>query len=316
MRQRPTAVASVAVLLVAGLLAAGCDNGPKGATVGNPGGTGTPTAATTATYPTYVAMGDSYTAAPGVPTTEPDDGCLRSNGNYPSILASHLMGTTFVDVSCSAATTLSLTGVQRTSDHANPPQFNALHPDTSLVTIGIGANDFDLFSILISVCAQLALADADHAPCHDYMLANGAHGKDLLISKIGKIQVRVAAALNRIHDRAPDAQVVLVGYPQVVPAKGTCKILPLAKGDYPYVRSILVKLDAAMKTAARRGKATYVDVLEASEGHDICAGRDAWVNGIATDVNRAVAFHPFPEEQQAVADLITQALHLTPGTSP
>jgi len=102
--------------------------------------------------------------------------------------------------------------------------------------------------------------------------------------------------------------VVLVGYPQAVPAKGRCKILPLAKGDYPYVRSILVALDKALATAAKKGKATYVDLLGPSKGHDICAEDDAWVNGIATDVNRALAFHPFAEEQQAVADLVLKAL--------
>jgi lysophospholipase L1-like esterase len=313
MRLRPPNLATaaiVAALLAISLTAAGCDNGPKGATVGNPSGTGTPTAGTTTTYPSYVALGDSYTAAPGVPTTEQEDGCLRSDGNYPSLLASRLPGTRFVDVSCSGASTRSLTGEQRNADHAYPPQFNALQPDTSLVTIGMGGNDLELFNTLISVCAQLGLGDPQHAPCRDYMLANGPHGKDLLVSKIDRIQARVTSSLKQIHDRAHDAKVVLVGYPQLVPAKGRCKILPLAKGDYPYVRSILVKLDGAMRAAATKGGATYVDVLRASKGHDICAGKDAWVDGIATDVNRALAFHPFPEEQQAVADLIAQALQL------
>ena len=63
-----------------------------------------------------------------------------------------------------------------------------------------------------------------------------------------------------------------------------------------------------MREAAGKGKATYIDVLEASAGHDICAGADAWVNGFDTDVTRALAFHPFAEEQQAVADLILAKL--------
>ena len=49
-------------------------------------------------------------------------------------------------------------------------------------------------------------------------------------------------------------------------------------------------------------------MAKASAGHDICAGADAWVNGINTDLTRAVAFHPFAEEQQAVADLILDEL--------
>ena len=67
-------------------------------------------------------------------------------------------------------------------------------------------------------------------------MSDAGKKKDLLVEKIDKIGARVKAALDGIHDRAPQARVVLVGYPQPVPAEGTCQILPIAKGDYPYVR--------------------------------------------------------------------------------
>jgi hypothetical protein len=102
--------------------------------------------------------------------------------------------------------------------------------------------------------------------------------------------------------------VVLVGYPQPLPGKGTCRILPLAKGDYPYVRGLVVELNDAMRAAARKAEADFVDLLKVSRGHDICAGPDAWVNGVNTDLMRALAFHPFAEEQQAAADLILKKL--------
>jgi hypothetical protein len=51
-------------------------------------------------------------------------------------------------------------------------------------------------------------------------------------------------------------------------------------------------------------------MVKVSKGHDICAGPDAWVNGSNTDLTRAIAFHPFAEEQQAVADLIMRKLDL------
>ena len=104
--------------------------------------------------------------------------------------------------------------------------------------------------------------------------------KDLLVEKIDKIGDRVKAALKGIHDRSPQARVILVGYPQPVPAKGTCRILPIAKGDYPYVRGLVVKLNDALRTAAKKAKADFVDMVKASKGHDICAGPDAWVNGV------------------------------------
>ena len=298
---RTVAVLALAVL---GALTA-CDDGPPSATVGNP----QPTAATPgqgSPYPTYVALGDSYSAAPGVPQTEQETGCLRSNGNYASLVANQLESA-FVDVTCSGASTVSLVGAQHTADHVIPPQFAALSEDTSLVTLGIGGNDLKLFEAMVGACGQFGLSDPDGSPCRDYM-SDAGEKKDLLLEKIDKIGVRVKAALKGIHDRAPQARVILVGYPQPVPAKGTCRILPIAKGDYPYVRGLVVKLNDALRTAAKKAKAGFVDMVRASKGHDICAGQDAWVNGVNTDLMRALAFHPFAEEQQAAADLIMKKL--------
>lgn len=298
--------AFAAMALVAALVLTACEDGPPGASVGNPEAGATVTRASDLAYPTYVALGDSYTAAPGVPQTEQETGCLRSNGNYASLVANQLKSD-FVDVSCSGATTVSLIGAQHTGVQVYPPQFAALSADTSLVTLGIGGNDLKLFQTMVGTCGQFALSDPDGAPCRDYMLDAGKK-KDLLVEKIDKIGDRVKAALKGIHDRAPQARVILVGYPQSVPAKGTCRILPIAKGDYPYVRGLVVKLNDALRAAAKKAKAGFVDMVKASKGHDICAGQDAWVNGVNTDLMRALAFHPFAEEQQAAADLIMKKL--------
>jgi lysophospholipase L1-like esterase len=289
-------------------VAAGCDDGPPGASVGNPSASSTPSRASDLPFPTYVALGDSYTAAPGVPQTEQETGCLRSNGNYASLVANQLESD-FVDVSCSGASTVSLVGAQHSGDHVSPPQFAALSADTSLVTIGIGGNDLQLFQQMVGTCGQLGLSEPDGSPCRDYM-ADAGKKKDLLVEKIDKIGGRVKAALNGIHDRSPRARVILVGYPQPVPAKGTCRILPIAKGDYPYVRGLVAKLNDTLRTAAKKAKVGFIDMVKASKGHDICAGQDAWVNGVNNDLMRAIAFHPFAEEQQAAADLIMKKLNV------
>ena len=44
-----------------------------------------------------------------------------------------------------------------------------------------------------------------------------------------------------------------------------------------------------------------------SRGHDVCSD-DPWVNGAVTQPTRALAYHPFAVEQQAVADLVRDAL--------
>ena len=68
-------------------------------------------------------------------------------------------------------------------------------------------------------------------------------------------------------------------------------------------------LGKATKAAAMASGAGYVDLLEASRGHDVCAGEDAWVNGIGNDLGRRAApLHPFAEEQAAVAELVVAEL--------
>jgi lysophospholipase L1-like esterase len=294
--RRAAATCAVACLAVL----AACDDGPPPATVGTTASPGPATEAPRRS--TYVALGDSYTAAPGVPQTEQQSGCLRSNGNYPTLVA-HQLRARFVDVSCVGATTAALTGAQSVDGHVLPAQLAALGQHTSLVTLGIGGNDLDLFQTAIGTCGQLALNHPKGSPCRDYYEEDG-QDENPLLDKIHTIGRRVTTALERIHRRAPKAEVVLVGYPQPVPPKGTCQILPLAPGDYPFARSILSALDAALKRAAAKGEATYIDMEKASRGHDICAGADAWINGVNTDIARALAFHPFAAEQQAVADLI------------
>ena len=298
--RRALALATVAALAAL----AGCDDGSTGAA--EPDGATTTDAASSSRFPSYVALGDSYTAAPAVPQTETTSGCFRSSGNYPHLVAAEL-GTELVDVSCSGATTLDLVGQQRRGEQVVPPQLAALSADTSLVTLGIGGNDFGLFQALIRECVRLAPVDPQGSPCRDRMQAAGDQ-QDLLVAKVGRIGARVTSSVKAIHRRAPDAEVVVVAYPQPVPEEGSCETLPLATGDYPYVRSIVAELDDALRAAAEGGQARFVDVLAASEGHDVCAGADAWVNGSTTDLSRAAAYHPFAVEQQAVADLVVAAV--------
>jgi lysophospholipase L1-like esterase len=253
--------------------------------------------------PAYVALGDSYTAAPGVGETV-DEGCHRSGSNYPALVADEL-GLALTDVSCGGATTTSLVGVQQTSAGAVPPQFAALTPGTDVVTLGIGGNDKGLFADLLSTCVFLRAQDPGGAPCRDAFVTDGT---DRALETIEVIQTRVTSALAGIRDRAPEAQVVLVGYPQLVPARGQCDLLPLTPADYDYVRGLIEALGAATESAAAEAGVPYVDLLAPSEGHDICASADAWVNGVGGRTDEATGMHPFAAEQEAVAELVVEAL--------
>ena len=255
-------------------------------------------------YPQYVALGDSYTAAPLVPETDVTNGCLRSTNNYPALVAAGLPGTELVDVSCSGADSTSMIGVQQTGNQPQPPQFDSLTEDTDLVTVGIGGNDFNLFATLVGTCVRLRSSDPQGAPCREQFTSGAT---DQLGSELREIRRHVAAVVAGIRDRAPKARVVVVGYPQIVPEHGACRsLLPLAAGDYAFGRRINEGLADAVEQGARKADG-YVDIFGPSAGHDICSD-DPWINGRVTDANRALAYHPFAAEQEAVAQLVLDRL--------
>jgi len=253
----------------------------------------------------YVALGDSYTAAPLVPTTDTSDSCFRSDGNYPHLVAAELEETRLTDVSCSGADSASITGQQTIGGQTKPPQLDAVSARTDLVSIGVGGNDFGLFGSMSLGCFQVAETEPTGAPCRD---ANRTSDGDRLLELVPRIQAKVGRVIDEVRDRAPDATVVVVGYPRILPPSGTCPDrVPLARGDYAYVAEINEALSDAVVAAAEESSVAAVDVYAASRGHDVCSD-EPWVNGIATDAGRALALHPFAAEQQAVAELILDQL--------
>jgi lysophospholipase L1-like esterase len=254
-------------------------------------------------YDSYVALGDSFTAAPFVPTTDLAQGCLRSDGNYPALLAERLDIADVTDVSCSAAETADLTSAQRTvGDTRVPPQLAAVGAGTDLVTVGIGGNDFDLFGTLVGTCARLQ----DPPSAGSCAAAVSDRGVDVF-ARARRIRGRVADVVRGIRSRAPDATVVVVGYPRLTPAHGGCPELPFGAADRAWAQRVEQALRAALRQGAVQSGAVFADVYAASAGHDVCAD-EPWVNGRRTDRQRALAFHPFVEGQQAVVEVVAAAL--------
>src|SRR5882672_282657 len=194
-----------------------------------------PTAAVPTAVPApnaYVALGDSYAAGPGIPTVM-HSACLRSDHNYPSLVANALSFSSFRDASCSGATTDDMTGTQQTNPYTFvPPQFDALGPDARLVSVTIGGNDIGFSSVAVT-CAELSLLNPFGAPCKDHYTEGGT---DALADEIVAAAPKVAAVLQGIHQRSPLAKVVIVGYLDILPVIGPgCPLsLPVAAGDVPY----------------------------------------------------------------------------------
>ncbi|WP_158296472.1 SGNH/GDSL hydrolase family protein [Nocardioides albidus] len=251
----------------------------------------------------YVALGDSYTAAFLTGETDPESrGCFRSLTNYPRRVAERL-SLELTDVSCGGASTENITRPQQVAEGEDvPPQIEAVGEDTDLVTIGLGGNDFNLFGALVVNCVVAAQQDPTGAPCTD-LSESDPSGK----SNVAKIRSRLTKVVGAVRKRAPDARVVLIGYPQVFPQSGRCAQLPLAEGDVPLAHDFLRALDVAVSGAARKSGAEFVDVWSASAGHDICSA-DPWIAGASPVRSDATAYHPYPEEQELVASLLLDVL--------
>ncbi len=112
-----------------------------------------------------------------------------------------------------------------------------------------------------------------------------------------------------VQDEAPQATIVMVTYPQILPDQGTCPDkVPFAAGDYAYINSIVAAQNDAIVAAAKDTGVEWVNVEKASLGHDVCAD-EPWVNPLLTeDTSRGNQLHPVPEEQAAVALLIVDKL--------
>jgi lysophospholipase L1-like esterase len=275
------------------------------------GTAGARTGAVTAPFgtgaPHYVALGDSYTSGPLIPDqTGSPAGCLRSNHNYPSLVAAGAGAATFTDVSCQGADTTDMTHAQSVPLGTNPPQDNALSSSTTLVTLGIGGNDINFINIVIN-CTTLSFTDPFGHPCKDHYTSGGT---DKLRQAIAATAPKVAADLQGIHADAPGARVFLAGYPVILPdsGNGCWPAVPIAFGDVPYLRGVEKALNSMLATVAAANNATYVDTYTASIGHDVCQRPGVkWVEGLIP-TSPAAPFHPNALGERGMARQVLAAV--------
>jgi lysophospholipase L1-like esterase len=249
------------------------------------------------TYDDYVALGDSYTAAPFVPLTDVARGCYRSSNNYPHLLANAIHIDRLEDRSCSGAQTADLTGRQRTALGLRvPPQLDALSRRTDLVTLGIGANNGRLYARIATNCRRAKTV------CRLY------DQRETLRAIVGQLAGTLTETLEEVKERAPRARILLVGYPKMLPARGNCDRLPrMRPEDRATFRDINLRLRLQMKQAADETGVEFVDFYAASFTHNVCA-RHPWIQGRVGSYRLGAALHPLPAGQSAVARILEQTL--------
>lgn len=242
----------------------------------------------------YVAVGDSFVSGPSLGAPDTDvPGCLRSTANYAHQLAATMPALGFKDVSCGGEDTTMLRD-GRTLDDGTvlEPQLSSIGRDTTLVTVGIGANDAAATAGLYQYC--LLPATASDAQCDTF---TGTY----MPTVYPKTSKAVISVLDEIADRAPKAQVVLVGYQRIAPDTGTgCAALPLTDARRKAAAAYESNINQALSRAAEKADVPFVDMYEASQGHDVCSG-EPWVNGLENSPTGDGAFlHPTAAGMAAV----------------
>jgi hypothetical protein len=241
----------------------------------------------------YVALGDDFTAAPDTGKTVGDDGCERSDANYPALVAKDLGIDKVKDVSCTGATTKDLTEASRPARGKPkvPAQLDAVDRDTDLVTIGMGLLDRGLLAHAFQICTAL--------PCGNKQTPQTA------LTNVTAAIDALTSAVRAIQDKAPDSYIVVVGYPKVTPTSGSCDALPKVEQITLDTANLLFEeVNRQIRSTARQTGAAYADISELSTGHELCSD-ESWIRG-GPDGSGSVDYHPDAAEQRAVAKAVAE----------
>ncbi|GAA2722967.1 SGNH/GDSL hydrolase family protein [Actinocorallia aurantiaca] len=221
------------------------------------------TAPAAAAPPEYVALGDSYSSGTGAGSYT-SLLCRRSANAYPALLAASRPGAAFRFAACSGATI---------PDVATK-QLSALSETATLVTISIGGNDAGF------AAAMLTCKYGNTSWCRSTL----RRGREFVEKRL---PARLDSLYARIRSRAPQAEVVVVGYPRLYRQGGPCPGAP----DSTRRAMINEAADALARVLASRAAAAgfaFADARPAFDGHEICTP-DPWID--ASNVHPTATGH-------------------------
>jgi lysophospholipase L1-like esterase len=299
----------------------------------------------------YVALGDSYSSGEGLEPYYPDsdqpdlNGCHRSIGrayaqsvripghSQPIATEATNDQADFHFLACSGAQTVDLTqsavdpGNQdntlwRESNHYLSGEVDQvddsgwLDEDTTLVTLTIGGNDVGFAPVLRGCVVSMSACDngtfkvtrpggVDPRPLTEY--------QPYLVQQV---RSHLAAVYKQIHLHAPNARVVVVGYPRLFHTGLSVACYGLLTRTQNWLNSQTDAMITTIQNAITDTQTAYptmaiqfVDVRNAFTDHEVCTlpGGGQWINGY-TITNTDASFHPNEEGQHQYAGLINAAL--------
>jgi lysophospholipase L1-like esterase len=214
----------------------------------------------------YVALGDSYSSGVGAGSYLSSSGdCKRSTKAYPYLWNAAHAPASFTFAACTGA---------RTGDVlAN--QLGGLNSSTGLVSLTAGGNDAG-FADVMTTCVT-----GSDSTCLNRINTAKAYVDSTLPGKLDTLYSTISA-------KAPNAHVVVIGYPRFYEVGTLC--LGLSDTKRSAINNAADYLDAATaKRAAAHGFA-FGDVRTTFTGHEICSG-SSWLHSLnLLDIGES--YHP------------------------
>ncbi|MFF4981137.1 SGNH/GDSL hydrolase family protein [Streptomyces sp. NPDC001046] len=197
---------------------------------------------------------------------------------------------------------------------AVPPQSEAVSSDTDVITVGVGGNTLG-FAGILAECPQLGgESGGKGTPCKDAL-------GDGIPARLKTVRQDYDRMLEVLHERAPHAKILAVGYPAIIPGDASsCSFGDLTQfgtitqGDLDWLRDdVLEPLNNAISdSTGTQDAADFVDLYDSTRTHSVCDDRK-WVEGFVTLPDQLSFVHPNALGHRNAADHVEEAMLNTLG---
>ncbi|OLF17978.1 SGNH/GDSL hydrolase family protein [Actinophytocola xanthii] len=225
----------------------------------------------------YTALGDSYSSGVGTRTYYPDSGsCYRSPRAYPVLVAQQL-GAPLTFAACSGA---------EVPDVLN--QLGSLNASTAYVTVSVGGNDAGFADVITQCALPWPFTCTSQINNANTFIRNTLPG---LLDNL----------YTQIRNRAPNAQVAVVGYPRLFNGQECNALARISRAEQTSLNATADLLATTIGGRAAAHGFTFVDVRSAFTGHAVCDDAE-WINGLSTPILES--YHPNTAGQAAYTTLV------------
>jgi GDSL-like lipase/acylhydrolase family protein len=225
----------------------------------------------------YVALGDSYSSGNGAGSYIGASGdCHRSTNAYPYLYMLHHATSSFSFEACSGAVTTDVTN----------NQLGPLNSSTGLVSISIGGNDAG-FSDVMTTC--VTGSDSD---CVNRVDQAESYARNTLPGRLN-------TTYNAIRAKAPNAKVVVMGYPHMYTLNVFC--IGMSDTKHRKIDEASDVIDSVIANQAAAHGFTFGDVRGTFNGHELCSGDDylhsldanpTWASYHPTALGHSAGYYP------------------------